>query len=45
MRTKIIYSAFAILAMGAIASVPFASVSTRTPVTITATYDFSTFPM
>lgn len=46
MRTKIIYSAFAVavLAMVTMVWAPFASGSTRIPVTITATYDFSTFP-
>lgn len=46
MKTKMICSAFAvaILAIGTMASVPIASASTRAPVTITATYDFSTFP-
>jgi hypothetical protein len=45
-HNKIISAAIALCAIAffTMGSVPSASASTRTPVTITATYDFSTFP-
>ena len=45
-HNKIISVAIALctIAFSTMASVPSASASTRTPVTITAVYDFSTFP-